>query len=117
MDALEQQLKSILDSPEEMRRITQMAQSLFGGGADKPETPAPEAPEAPEPEKTGLPDLSALLGRLGGGGLGRDKTALLDALAPYLGEKRRQKLRKAASLSRAARLAQTLLAQGGAGHV
>ena len=114
MDALEQQLKSILDSPEEMRRITQMAQSLFGGDGDKPETPAPEAPE---PEKTGLPDLSALLGKLGGGGLGRDKTALLDALAPYLGEKRRQKLRKAASLSRAARLAQTLLAQGGAGHV
>ena len=117
MDELEKQLKSILDSPGELQRLAEMAQGILGGGVgDGSATPhqSPAATASPQGEaKAGAALMEKLAGLLGSGGGGRDKTALIDALAPYVGEKRQKKLRRAASLARAARLAGTLLAENG----
>ena len=56
--------------------------------------------------------MKKLAGLLAGGGAG-GKKALVEALGPYLGETRRKKLARAASLAHAARLAGALLAQSG----
>ena len=90
MDELEQQLKNILENPGELQRLASMAQGLLGGDTGGG---GGEAPPSAAPAK----------------GAG----ALIDALAPYLGEKRRSKLRRAASLARAAHLAEKLLAEQG----
>lgn len=124
MDELEKQLKSILDSPGELQRLASMAQSLLGGGAQENGLQSGEAADpggqGEKPDGAGgiPPQLAALAqGLLGGNAPGGKspggKGALIDALAPYLGEKRRNKLKRAASMASAARLAEKLLAQGG----
>ena len=55
MDELQESLSRLLEDPEELKRMTDMASQLLGGG------------EAPEPESPKLPDLSALMGKLRGG--------------------------------------------------
>ena len=121
MEELEKQLKSILDSPGELSRLAEMAQGILGGGAGGA-AGSPAGNEARADEGIGpyghggdggAELIKKLAGLLGSGGGGRDKTALVDALAPYIGETRQKKLRRAASLARAARLAGTLLAESG----
>ena len=103
MEELTAQLRGLLDSPGELQRLAQTAQALLGGeGAaeDKGTTDAGAGAVLPAPG-------SLLPAGNGPGG----KAALIEALAPYLSEARRSRLRRAASLARAARLAETLLAQ------
>lgn len=107
MGELEDRLSSILNDPEQMRRISSLAQTLMGGG----ETSAPA-------EKTEGQREGGLFGALGslptpprGGG---DKAALLEALKPWLSEKRQRKLTRAMRLAQMARLAR--LAMGDAGN-
>ena len=113
MSELEEQISSILNDPAQMDRITRMARSLMGGGAED----AGAAPESPLPE-LGDP---ALLGRLSGllrqarAGDSRQE-ALLAAMEPYLSPGRREKLDRAVKLARMARLAQLAMAEGGAEH-
>lgn len=86
MDELEQTLQRVLSDPQEMEKISRIAAQFMGGGQD--ETPAKEES-------------------------GPDKTALLNALAPYLREDRRKKLQKAMRLARAARVAGVVLNEFG----
>ena len=65
--------------------------------------------EVREEDAAGLAALKNLFSAGNAGG----KRALVDALAPYLGEKRRGKLYRAASLASAARLAEKLLGEQG----
>ena len=91
MDELEQTLQRVLSNPEEMEKISRMAAQLFnsgGAGGGQDETPAKEES-------------------------GGDKTALLNAIAPYLREDRRKKLQKAMRLARAARVAGVVLNEFG----
>jgi hypothetical protein len=116
MSELEDRLNSILNDPEQMARISSLAQSLMGGGEGGP---APEGPperaallggkdgENPLPGK-----LSSLLGRSGDA----DKRALLEAMKPYLSEKRRGKLDRAMKLTRMARLARLAMGELGNGE-
>lgn len=121
MSEWEDRINSILGDPEQMARISSLAQSLMGG----------EAPgDAPSGE--GLAGLagsllggdggadSALLGKLGklmgqAGGDG-DKRALLEAMKPYLSEKRRGKLDRAMKLTRMAKLARLAMGEMGNGE-
>jgi len=121
----EEQLNSILSSPETMGQIMALANSISGSGAP-PQPEAGGAPENPQP----APDLSQLLSMLGGPdspfgkldpGLvqagvsliqeyGRDnqeQAALLSALRPYLPEERQAKLDRAVQLARTARVLQS----------
>ena len=96
MSEWEERINSVLNDPDQMARITQLAQSLMGTEAGAPEAPA--QPEDPLP--AGLLQLL----RDGGEAPGREQ-ALLEAMKPYLSEKRRGKLDRALRLARMAKLA------------
>lgn len=109
MGELEDRLSSILNDPEQMRRISSLAQTLMGDG----ETSAPA-------EKTEGQRKGSLFGALGslptpprGGG---DKAALLEALKPWLSEKRQRKLTRAMRLAQMARLARFAMGDAGNGE-
>lgn len=100
MGELEDRINSVLSDPEQFTQIRAMAQSIMGGAAES--TAAAAEPAGPDP---------AMLGKLGAllrGGLGQKSPRLeaLEALAPCLGEKRREKLTRAMKLARVLRLAQ-----------
>ena len=150
MAELQEQLQAILGDPQAMSQITAIAQALTGGSPSAPpeqESPAEadyipvDAPALPEETAdNSTPDLSALLGALGGGGLpdidprliqialrvygeysaqDDEKAALLSSLKPFLRPERQEKLEKAekiAPLSRVVRVAVALLKEEG-GHV
>lgn len=112
MADLEETLQRVLSNPEEMEKIMGMAAQLLGGDGQG-ETASESAPEAaPGPGPMGL--LKGLLSPSPSDGNGNgDKTALLNALAPYLREDRRKKLQKAMRLARAARVAGVVLNEFG----
>lgn len=112
MSELEERLNAVLNDPEQMARVTKLAQSLMGG--------APAADNDPERKTSGgsastneaaFPGIDpALLGRIGA--LLNDSTpgqdsqqALLRAMLPALKPRRREKLEKAMRLAKLARLA------------
>ncbi len=162
MADLQEQLQAILGDPQAMSQITAIAKALTGSPPESgpqpskepppaqnvefvpvepPQAQAQEAPEAATPVADApVPDLSTLLGTLGGGGLpdidpkliqialrvfseysaqDDQKAALLGSLKPFLKEERREKMEKAekiARLSRVVRVAIQLLKEGD-GHV
>ena len=165
MADLQEQLQAILGDPETMGQITAIAKALTGGGGS-PQTggaPPSDAPaghgepeaqdvevvpveEEPSQSQEGtvvndMPDLSALLGMLGGSGMpdidprllqialrvyseysaqDDEKVALLSSLKPFLKAERLEKMEKAekiARLSRVVRVAFQLLKEEGDGYV
>jgi len=119
---LEDAISSVLNDPEQLARISAIAQSLMGG-APQPEESSP-GPDAPGADLAALgnavkaiPGLDgAALGKLlSGGGTKSRHLAALEALAPCLDERRREKLMRAIRLARLASLAK--LGLGEAGHV
>ena len=118
MGELEDRINSVLNDPKQMEQVLGMARSLVGGESQAEgglsglmgSLAGGEGPEA------------GLMGRLGDllreEGGDRDRRALLEAMKPWLSEKRRGKLDRAMRLSRMARLALTALGEaGGEGHV
>ncbi len=110
MSELEDRLNSILSDPEQMARINRLAQSLMGGqGGGEALPPAGDG----EPDSALLGKLGSLLGQQGGDS---DKRALLEAMKPYLSEKRRNKLDRAMRLTRMAHLARLAMGELGNGQ-
>ena len=105
MSYWEEQLNSILNDPAQMGRIADMARTLMGGGA------APAAEEAAPPESALPAGLAEMLRSLNGGEKS-DKQALLEAMKPWLSEKRRVKMDRALRLARMARLAELAMGEG-----
>jgi hypothetical protein len=99
MDELQESLSRLLENPEELRRMTEMASELLGGG------------EEAEPEKQKLPDLSALMGRLRGGS--SDTQKLLQAMKPFLAPERRERLSRAMRAAKLASVASAAFTQLG----
>lgn len=107
MSDWEEQLNSILNDPAQMSRIADMARTLMGGEGP----PAAEAAEA-APTESALPaGLGEMLRSLNGGEKS-DKQALLEAMKPWLSEKRRAKMDRALRLARMARLAELAMGEG-----
>lgn len=114
MSELEDRINSILRSPEEMSRLMQTAQSILGGDA---------AVESGGSQGEGMPGLnpgmlSKLAGLFGGGAspaqeAKSDKLALIEAMSPFLGEKRRRKMSRALQIAKAARIAGVFFAENG----
>ena len=113
MNELSDQLGAILNDPEQMARINRLAQSLLGGG-DALEGSAPVSSAAGEegPDSAMLSRLGSLLGQSGD----QDQRALLEAIKPYLSEKRRGRLDRAMRLTRMAKLARLALGEMGNGE-
>lgn len=98
MSELEDSLNSILNDPDKMQSIASMARSLMGGDA---------------PEST--PDIdTGALKKLMGSGSGNRDTKLLEAMRPYLSDKRRSKMDRALKIARLASLAQLASGEGDA---
>ena len=129
MAEFEEKLQAILGDPEAMGQIASLAQALSGGqaGDGAPAAQEGQAAEAPPAGEGPAPDLSALLGALGGGenplsgldpqllkaGLslyaeysaGDDrKAALLSALRPFVKPERYARLDQAVRIARLARV-------------
>lgn len=127
MSEWEDQINSILSDPEQMSRIQELANSLLSGGGS-----AGAAADADAGASGGMPDLSRLAESFRGGGsadsallgrLGRllhsaraengREQALLEAMKPYLSEKRRSKMDRAMQLAHMAKLAQLAMGELG----
>lgn len=125
----QEQLNTILSDPEAMTRIASLAQSLSGASPEAPPPPPPDAaPDAeggaavasalkgldPELLRRALPLLQQLNRPESG-----EAAAFLRALRPFLSEKRRGKVERAAQLARLIHLGKTFLTERGeeAAHV
>lgn len=103
MDDLSERIQEVLGDPEQMSRIMGVAQSLMGESA--------AGDTAPEPDAGLMQKLGAMLrGEKGGGS---EQQALLQAMRPYLSEKRQKKMERALRMTRMAHLAK--LAMNGLG--
>lgn len=107
MEGLEEQLGAILNNPQMMSSLMQMAQSL---GASPP--PAPEAPQPQNP----ISDLGIDMGMLQkiatmaqSSNIDAQQRNLLSALTPYLHKDRISRLEKAMRAARLARFATSAL--------
>jgi hypothetical protein len=140
LGGLEDKLREILSSPEDMRKLADIAASLFGnaappsgadggdggvpgdggiGGASAPDgVPAAEEPAgmAIAPEMLGV--ITRVMGAYASGGGDGDKNALLGAIKPYLNSSRREYMDRAAEIVRFTRVAKAALGEfSGGGHV
>ena len=96
MSDFEDSLNSILNDPDKMQSIASMARSLMGGESE---------------ESVPVPDTGALQKLMGAGG--RD-AKLLEAMRPYLSDKRRGKMDRALRIARLASLASLASEEGDA---
>lgn len=130
MSELEDKLNSLLSDPDAMAQVMQLAQSLSGGaangGAAAPSPPPPQSVPAGN-ATSGAGDLNAMLSQLTGGldpellsrllpvvsQMNRpessETSALLYALQPFLRDKRRDKVARAAQLAKLIHLAKVFL--------
>jgi hypothetical protein len=112
MDGMEEKIGTILSNPQLMQQIMSMAQSL-NQSADPPPKPQPKqepSPSIPDIDPAMIKKLSGLAGQ---SSVDREQQALLTALSPYLSRERIGKLEKAMRAAKMARLASSLLGQGG----
>lgn len=97
MDELESRLSNVLGDPQQMEKITKLAQSILSGtGANE---------SAPSSENGGFDP--AMLSRLAGlmSQEGGKEEKMLEAMSPYLSEKRRGKMNRALKIAKIARIA------------
>ena len=101
MDELESRINSVLGDPEQMAKITQLAQSFMAGTGNGSASPKPDADSLPD---TDMINRIAHLMSLGGE-KERGKKAMLEAISPYLSDKRRGKMEKALRIAKLVRIA------------
>ena len=107
MDDLEQKLNAVLNDPQMLQKLMNVAQSL--GNAP---------PQNAEPAPEGLPDIDfGMLQKLTGlaqqSCINHDQQTLLKALRPYLSRERIMKLEKAMRAARMAKMASGLIGANG----
>ena len=100
MDELENKLGAILNNPEMMGKIMNLAQSF---GNTQPEEPSAQQPQ-------GFPDIDmGLLQKLSGaarqGNIDQKQKSLLSALSPYVSSRRISKLERAMRAAKMANMA------------
>ena len=104
MSDWQEQLNTILSDPDAMAQIASLAQSL--GAASPQEAKQPDPVNPVDPELLGrLMPLIRQLNRSESG----EAAAFLRALRPFLSEKRRDKVERAAQLARLIHLGKTFL--------
>ena len=121
MEGMEEKLGAILENPQLMQQIMQLAQSVnIPKPSQSREPPKKEEP----PPKISLPDtdigagldpamLVKLAGIAGKSNIDSNQKALLRALAPYLSRDRVAKLEKAMRAAKLAGIASTALGSSG----
>ena len=115
MDELENVLGSLLKDPAQLQKLSALASQLMSGAAAAEEPPPP-----PENAGGGDPARIARLAALFSGAQSgsREKTALLQAMRPFLSAERQERLERAMRFASMAKLAGTVMRElGGTGHV
>lgn len=102
MDNLESGLQSILGNPQMMEQIMSLAQNF----QSEPAPPPPPAEGMPELDLATIQKITSVIGKTG---IDSQQKALLQALRPYLGNHRIQKLEKAMRAAKLAGIASTFL--------
>ena len=98
MDEIGEKLDALLNDPKQFGKIAQLASSILGDGGDQ---------SAPEPDlDLDMGQLRRMMSALRGGGHDSANRHLLEAMKPYLAEKRRRKIDRAMKLARLASLAE-----------
>ena len=112
MGEWEDRLNQVLNDPKQMEQITQLAQSLMGGGQ------ADASPLDGLAEHGVDPGLPGRVARLLNEEQGEDRArqGLLTAMKPYLYPRRQEKLDRAMKLARLSHLARLALGEED-GHV
>ncbi len=119
MSEFEDRLNSILNDPEQMDKIANMAKSLLGGDAGGAASGPQAAPATPFDgiDPAMLQGIGKIMSSMNDP-QNDQKTALLEAMKPYLDEKRRSKMDRAMKLAKMARLAGLAFGEfGGNFHV
>ena len=133
MSEFEDRINSVLNDPEQMNKIANLAKSLMGGDGQKT-APGDGGMMGKLGELAkGLsgggsagqesPAIDpAMLGKIGrlmkaGNTQSSNERALLEAMKPYLTEKRRQKMDRALQLAKLARIARMAMGEMGEGDV
>ena len=121
MSELEDKINGILGDPAQMEKLAGLAKSLMGGG----DAPAEKTKSAGGGLDSLMQSLGgdsaidpAMLARLSralssGAGEKKQERALLEAMKPYLSEKRRSKMDKAIKLARLASIARIAMGEMG----
>ena len=100
MDELEEKINSVLSDAQQMEKITKLAQSIMAGNA--PES----GNDAPNDLGFDMSMLSRISGLMNSGGeKDKKERGLLEAMSPYLSEKRRGKMERALKIAKLTRLA------------
>ena len=112
MNNIEEMINSVMNDPEQMKKVMDMAGSIMGNAGSAPQGQESSAPSGGGLGLDGiLSGLSKLPGGLAGAasslfsgaqssGVSGDKTELLEAMKPWLSEKRRTKLDGAMRIAR-----------------
>lgn len=112
MSELEDMISSVLNDPEQMNMISSLAKSLMGG-QDEPGNGKASAPAMPDIDPAMLGRISRLM--QAGNEDNTNERALLEAMRPYLSEKRRNKMDRAMKIAKLARIAKLAIGEMGAG--
>lgn len=107
MGELEERINAVLGDPAQMEKITMMARSLMGGGGESRQNTDNQPPTGILGELGLDSEAMGKIGRLLNAqnskpGAGQ---AMLQAMRPYLSDKRREKVDKALKIARLAKLA------------
>lgn len=100
MDEIGEKLDALLNDPKQFGKIAQLASSILGDGGDQ--SAPPSAPEL----DLDMGQLRRMMSALRGSGHDSANRHLLEAMKPYLAEKRRRKIDRAMKLARLASLAE-----------
>ena len=104
MDELESRLSSVLGDPQQMEKITKLAQSILAGAGSGDDASS---------EGLGFdPEMLGRLTRMMNTGEGKEEK-MLAAMSPYLSEKRRGKMNRALKIAKLARIARLAMEEGG----
>ena len=110
MDALEEKLNSILGNPEMMSQLMTMAQSLGESQQESKEDSPAAFPGLPQ--GIDMQMLQKVAGIAAQSNIDKNQQLLLQALTPYLHERRIQRLEKAMRAAKIAGLATTVFSSG-----
>jgi len=97
VDEIGERLNELLSNPAQLEKLSALAKSFMGG----------EQSETPEPDPRLFESLSRSLGEKS------DDRRLLEAMKPFLSEKRRGKVDRALKLAHLASLAELAMENGG----
>jgi len=102
LSELEDKLNSILNSPEQMSRIMELAKNLSGEN---------HSAQQPDPEPSGINEarmlsmVTKIMAEFNNSSCGKEP--LISAIKPYLSESRRDRIDKAARIAKIAKVART----------